>query len=414
MDINRSISPKSKPTQFSSQLWEILIFAAGFSLCVLGIIVVIVRLKYLVSNIQDLPQDINAAKNLLANVSIYSIYNDHPPFDSIIFIPLALIPYNIAIYAWTAFSVLSFIISVMLVIKELHIKLSPGWRTVLIGFSLLWYPVLFHIAVGQLSMLIGLLLIISWWFLRRNHDLAAGFTLGLAALIKVFPGLILLYLIVRKRWKAAYCLAAAYFIGSVITVLIVGIGDFIKYFTTIAIADARAYAVFPINFSISGLFNRLFNSGPWVQPITDAPEVGTWVTVLASMVVLVLFISQTRKTDTKEASDDQAFALAILAMLLISPVTWGHSLVLLIFPLGLIAAKLQARPEPKLRILSLIALILFSLPDVQLANSLMAYYAPYPMTWYASLILMAPMVGIIILWVLLISDRWGCRASRRT
>jgi len=44
---------------------------------------------------------------------------------------------------------------------------------------------------------------------------------------------------------------------------------------------------------------------------------------------------------------------------------------------------------------------MLSLPDVTLARMLAQIYAPYRMPWYSALLLVIPVFGVILLWVLL-------------
>jgi hypothetical protein len=88
-------------------------------------------------------------------------------------------------------------------------------------------------------------------------------------------------------------------------------------------------------------------------------------------------------------------------MLLVSPITWQHSFTLLIFPLGILLRTWLAFPSKQLRILGLVVFTLLSLPDVQLAQMLMALSLPQRMPWWQSLLLDAGTVALVLLgWLL--------------
>ena len=111
--------------------------------------------------------------------------------------------------------------------------------------------------------------------------------------------------------------------------------------------------------------------------------------------------------------DDIAFTIVCLAMPLLSPISWQHVFPLLALPMGLILAQaLQTSGKERNRMLSLLFVIfvLLSLPDFQLANYVMALYAPYRMPWYAGLLFMLPTVAMCALWCMLWQYRqaeWG-------
>jgi hypothetical protein len=90
--------------------------------------------------------------------------------------------------------------------------------------------------------------------------------------------------------------------------------------------------------------------------------------------------------------DDIAFTIVCLAMPLLSPISWQHVFPLLALPMGLILARaLQTSGKERNRLLSLLFVIfvLLSLPDFQLANYVMALYAPYRMPCYAGTVYVA-------------------------
>ena len=96
---------------------------------------------------------------------------------------------------------------------------------------------------------------------------------------------------------------------------------------------------------------------------------------------------------------DHAFGLTIVAMLLLSPLTWGHIFPVLILPIGLLLRDYIHKPSSlRLRLL-LIILLFLSLPDVQIARALMAIHHPFRMPWYSMLLTLGPGVGLLFLWI---------------
>jgi hypothetical protein len=106
-----------------------------------------------------------------------------------------------------------------------------------------------------------------------------------------------------------------------------------------------------------------------------------------------------------------AFGLTIVAMLLLSPITWGHIFPVLILPISLLLKEYIRDPSPrKLRILLFIILLL-SLPDVLIARGLMAIHHPFRMPWYSMLLTLGPSVGIVLLWIVLTRRVGGSRVG---
>jgi hypothetical protein len=116
---------------------------------------------------------------------------------------------------------------------------------------------------------------------------------------------------------------------------------------------------------------------------------------LGALIVLLRHIGSMPPTAWNE---DRAFALVCVTMLLISPITWWHVFPLLLLPFGLLLRDLYTRPDRRKLRLSLLALALVSLPNLEIARMLMGLYAPYRVPWFVGLLLALPTIGLILLW----------------
>jgi hypothetical protein len=186
--------------------------------------------------------------------------------------------------------------------------------------------------------------------------------------------------------------------GLLFTTFTLGLKDVLTFLTQVIRKNLEIFSVFPINLSITGVFGRFLSDGPWVEPIIVAPRTAILLSILIDIGLVILLILQTWKTKPGLRGDDRAYSITITAILLVSPTTWDHSLVMLTLPFGLLVSTLQQYPNPKLRSLSLLALILFSLPNVQVGNAIMDFYAPARMPWLSSLPLLLPTIGLFLIW----------------
>jgi hypothetical protein len=370
----------------------------GFTLIIVGSLLLLTWLRSLVAAPSDFTQDYRAAQALRAGQSIYSDYNNHPPFDALLFVPLTLLPYDVAIVLWSVMSSLSYLWISRIILHELRINLAGHWIVLGAGLALCWYPFQAHIALGQLSLLVITCIIGSWALLRHQRDWLAGALLGLACLIKLFPGMIILYLLLRQRWRAVGASLVVLVIGWLLTLLIVGSDDLLRYFLQIVPQNATQVGPFPINVSLIGVISRLLVDGLWVRPLIVAPQAASLLIALSGLGLLVLLARQVRRIPTTQHGNDTAFALVCLAMLLVSPLTWQHIFPLLALPFGLLLRNLQRWPDQRNLRLCLLSLASVSLPDIEIARALMQHYAPYRMPWFVALLLLAPTGGLLLLW----------------
>jgi hypothetical protein len=181
----------------------------------------------------------------------------------------------------------------------------------------------------------------------------------------------------------------------------------IDYFVRMAPHDSAVHGLSPINVALAGVIRRLFADGPWVSPLIDAPLLATFLVGLTSIGALIVLQRDIGRMPPTAESDDRAFALVCVAMLLISPITWWHIFPLLLLPFGLLLRDLLTRPDRRTLGFGLLGVALVSLPDIEIARALMAYYAPYRLPWFVGLLLVLPTIGLALLWWVIASRAYA-------
>ncbi len=327
-------------------------------------------------------------------------YNFHPPFSGLLFLPLVPLGYPVAITIWTWGSTLLYLALGAVVLREL--KLVPPMYLVplVAGLSLFWHPFLFHTIVAPLSMVLAGCVTGAWLLLRRRRDALAGVLVALATLIKLFPGLLIIFFLVRRRWWALWAWGATIVLGLLLTGLVFGFDDVIAYHTDVMLRRPPSAQHGPIhNLSLLSVFDRFLVGGTYLQPIVMAPLVAQVLKAATFLgVVLATMYALWRLAPTQHG-DDHGFALVCVAFLLISPSTWGHALVMLIIPLALLLADALRSEDRLLRRTLLPIFVLVSLPDLAIARTVANYYQNN-IPWYGALITVLPIIGLFGCWVL--------------
>ena len=363
----------------------------------------------------DFVQDYISGNSLRRGVSLYGeeikkLENEilgfngpprfHPPFNAILFSPFAFLSYRNAFVVLDIISLILLLLINQLVVRRL--KLNKEWFLNLTCFTLLWYPVFYCLGTGQSSMIIAACLIGGWFCLRHKKDYVAGFLFAIAILMKLFPGLVLLYLLMSKNWRAFFATASFIFLGLFLTGFIVGFEDIRTYSIIMIGRFANEWSGFVLNHSLNGVITRLFGErSVWAEPLIQLPRIKSLLIILTNSAILIYTILKMKGMTVKQELVDHGFGLTIVAMLLLSPITWGHIFPVLILPISLLLREYIREPSPrKLRILLFIILLL-SLPDVLIARGLMAIYHPFIMPWYSMLLTLGPSAGLVLLWIVL-------------
>jgi hypothetical protein len=104
---------------------------------------------------------------------------------AVLSIPLAWFSHNSAIIVWFIFEMacLSATACMITILWEGH----ADWvRAIFILFLLLaWYPVMVDLLYGQLTILLTTLLLAALLSLKKDHNILAGFLIGLTVAIKM-------------------------------------------------------------------------------------------------------------------------------------------------------------------------------------------------------------------------------------
>jgi len=363
----------------------------------------------------DFVQDYFAASSLWRGGSVYGedirvlgneilgfkeFSNFHPPFNALLFLPFTIVPYKKAFIILGMISLILLLLINQLVVRGL--ELNGEWFLNFTCFTLCWYPFICCLANGQSSMIIAACLIGGWFRLCRKKEYVAGFLFAIATLMKLFPGLVLLYLLIMKNWRAFFAAISFITIGLVVTAIIVGLDDMRTYVMIIVARDVDVFRGYVLNHSIGGIVAKLFGKPMgWFIPLVELPNISSLLIILLSIVILIYMVKKMRETKVEQKHPAYAFGLTLVTMLLLSPITWSHIFPVLILPLGLLLREHIDEPSSKRLRLLLFVLLCLSLPDVLIAGALVSIHYPHNMPLYGRILTLGPGIGVILLWLAL-------------
>jgi hypothetical protein len=199
--------------------------------------------------------------------------------------------------------------------------------------------------LGQFNALLALLLTGAWAADRRGWGALAGAAIGAAAAVKLFPAFLLLYLLAARRWRAAGVAVVVGGVISAVAAVALGTDAYQTYARDVVPAVSARYAAQWNNLTLNAFWLRLFDPTPESRVIAvwTAPPVGKVLAAASRLVVVGLSGWAAWRATTTEARD-RAFALAVVGMVLVSPIAWPHYLIVLVVPVGLLATSLGRTP----------------------------------------------------------------------
>jgi len=240
----------------------------------------------------------------------------YPMFAALIAVPLSYVPYKLMQLVWTLGSVLL----IRTVLRRFGVPAGVLVGIVGVVIVLLCQPVRATLGYGQVNVMVMALVLLD--LLPGKRIGPRGALTGLAAGIKLTPGLFILYLAALRRWRdAAWALGV--FLSTSLIGLIVLPGETVAFWRTLIAGNTRTGAAYYLgNQSVLGGMVRLFGDGDSVHAVA---------TVIGGLTALAAVWAAARWSRRGE----ELFALGLVGLgtVMASPLSWTHHFVWVV-PLG--------------------------------------------------------------------------------
>lgn len=233
----------------------------------------------------------------------------YPPPAAVAFIPLALLPLDVASALWMAAMAAATIATVAI----LPVSLRTRWLVLLLA-GVMW-PVSYAIKLGQVTPLLVLGFVIAWRWLDRPA--AVGLAGGLGGVLKLQPGLVLGWALITRRWGAVAIGAGVGVAAVVLTLPITGLAAYGDYLALLG--------------RVSGALATENNLAPGAIAFGLGLDEGAAGLLQAATMVGALAIAAVVAWRGSAAA---GLLAAVLASQLASPVLWTHYAIALLLPIA--------------------------------------------------------------------------------
>lgn len=241
----------------------------------------------------------------------------NPPFWTLLISPLGFLE---ALTAYRLFVVITVLTSVgYLAWMAGELRMRAGWAIVGAGMLLFSSPLLGTLALGQMYPLVALGLVAAWVADRRGKLMVSGVALGLVVAVKPQLAPVILWPLVRRRWRTLVATLASGFAATLAAIVVAGPGALLDWLKYVGIRRPDGYWD---NNTLPGAAVRLFEENDFVEPIATLPWMLPVAYVLGAGIVILTAITARR------GSEAGLWAL-VAASLLASPIAWHNYLVLL-------------------------------------------------------------------------------------
>ena len=266
----------------------------------------------------DFQAYVHAADRLLAGERLYdpavsvaggfAIYLYPPPF-ALAFVPFALLPEDVGVWAWTALLAAAVVAAALV----MPVRREVRWLVVLLA-AFDW-PVLYSIKLGQVGPILLLLFAIGWRWMDRPGVLAASVVAG--AITKLQPLALAGWALLTGRVRAAAYVVGALAAIGLVSILVLGpstVGDYVGL-----LARVSAPVTTPHNFTPGAI---AFQAG-FPESAASAVQLVAVVLAVAAALVAIRF-----------ADDEASYLVVTVATQLVSPLLWDHYAIVLLLPVA--------------------------------------------------------------------------------
>lgn len=244
--------------------------------------------------------------------------------------------YRLAAWVWAAIGALLLIVSIRSLwwserIAERYPILAGRGKWLLVAAAFAFPPVVGELVMGNVHFLLLWLLTLAWLGIRRGDPggrWRGGAMVGVAAMIKVFPGILLLWAFVWGSTRAAIGILIGAGLTMLLTLPITGKLPWYDYPTVLA------------NLSAPSDTRDTLAPTVWLAEFMDFTLARIIVTAIG-IAILVWSAWTLRQTklnltfDQTQAAKARSFGIAVTVSVLIAPALYHHYLALLVLPLVL-------------------------------------------------------------------------------
>jgi hypothetical protein len=265
------------------------------------------------------------------------IYHVNLPTTSLMIFPLSGLDYRSARIVWTVFNFILLVVSIGFLIKSF--QFSKEKIPLVIILFLCFQPLHANFAYAQAYILIFFLLVFAWYAYKSNKDELLGFLIGLMFILKSAGFLFLVLLLIDKRWKALIWSAASIVFFILISLPFVGIDSWFAYADKILSYTSRPELSVTGYQTINSFFSHFTSFEPkWnPEPLIDIPFLGKMLTVIFSILILAassFYVLSLKRSDLSPVKKpNEAFAVFIIAGLILNPASLDYHYIVLLLPI---------------------------------------------------------------------------------
>lgn len=203
------------------------------------------------------------------------------------------------------------------------------------------------LSTGQINILVLAPLALIPWLTRHGHERWVGVMVAIAAMLKFTPALLIVYLLLRRRWEAALAAVIALVALTILSVAVVGPGVLFASLPQALRVGGGDASLGHNQALFAPVLTALRVHGSTALGVATAASRVALVVVAAALAHIIYHLPLRKGAEGVDHGELAAYAVALCAMVLLSPTAWVHHYIWLLpaaaIALGLTGAHLLER-----------------------------------------------------------------------
>ena len=394
----------------AAKWWEWLLFA-GLAISAVRFQARVLDFLHTGVPMADFQVYFDAARNLRTGAALYDFAAavgmpngpvfKYPPFYAIVLAPFSLYSMHAVFTGWFLINLALLGLTGYLLAFRLWQPFKPASVVPVyaIGIGILNFgPAWESLIRGQMDVVILTAAVVALLLLQaRKAELLAGGFLALVTMLKLYPGLLAVYLLVQRRWRALAGFAATSLALVVLSGLVAGWTTLWRYVTEI-LAVQTAAVPWPENQSFDGLLSRLVIPMAQTDWYTTIPFPAWTKLALYALDLIVLGVTYWALWRGRRLGRSFVLGYAVVMPLIVLmwPTAWIHYQTLMLLPFAaLVFLQVERRSWAAICLMSVSYLL------IAVGNEY-AVLIPSLSSGWPRLLQSYKLYGDLILWALLL------------
>ena len=255
----------------------------------------------------------------------FAVYK-RPPFYIMLFTPFVHYDSLMVLQYFRVVNIALFVITMGIWLRMMRAHYL--WWLAVIVLLTNYQPLYDTVAYGQTDVILLFCLTVVLWALQVRRDIWAGVVIALLTMLKIYPVLLLVFFVIKRRWWALAGFVMGMIVCNAISIAVIGWDIHVQYVVSVlpSIGGTTSWVE---NQTIAGFVTRFFDA-PFVMLRFPLKLIERLATVLSGLLSALVCVAALRDMPTEKSGFAVQYALFVLLMVVAIPVAWMHYSTLLI------------------------------------------------------------------------------------